>query len=95
MANEESSGGLNRSIGPLRLFVLGTASIVGPWLVMTNWWISLTGSSIALAFSVLACYASHRSCLRRVDGDVPRGWGAFVYIKSYSQARLLIGSVGR
>ncbi|NLK26206.1 MAG: APC family permease [Euryarchaeota archaeon] len=82
MANEESSGGLNRSIGPLRLFVLGTASIVGPWLVMTNWWISLTGSSIALAFSVLGLLCIP---IGLVFGELtamfPEAGGPFVYIK--------------
>ncbi len=87
MANEESSGGLSRSIGPLRLFVLGTASIVGPWLVMTNWWISLTGSSIALAFFVLGLLCIP---IGLVFGELtamfPQAGGSSVYIeKAFSR----------
>ncbi len=36
-----------------KLFVIGTASILGPWLLLTSQWIGYTGTSVALAF--LAC----------------------------------------
>ncbi len=33
-----------------KLFVIGTASIMGPWLLLTSQWIGYTGASVALAF---------------------------------------------
>ena len=82
MANESSEGGLKRTIGPFRLFVLGTASIVGPWLVMTNWWISLTGSSIALAFFVLGLMCIPIGLIYgELTAMFPEAGGSSVYIK--------------
>jgi len=78
----ETAGGLSRSIGPLKLFVLGTASIVGPWLVMTNWWISLTGASIALAFTVLGLMCIPIGLLYgELTAMFPQTGGSFIYIK--------------
>jgi amino acid transporter len=84
MGNEGStsdSASLNRTMGPLKLFVLGAASIVGPWLVMTNWWISLTGASIALAFAVLGLLCIP---IGLVYGELtamfPKTGGSYVYV---------------
>ncbi|MFA5313172.1 MAG: APC family permease [Methanomassiliicoccales archaeon] len=84
MGNEGSTSnttGLNRTMGPLKLFVLGAASIVGPWLVMTNWWISLTGASIALAFMVLGLLCIP---IGLVYGELtamfPKTGGSYVYV---------------
>jgi len=44
---------LNRVLGSWYLFAMATAAIIGPWLVMMQWWISLTGPSIALAFTIV------------------------------------------
>jgi basic amino acid/polyamine antiporter, APA family len=80
-------GGLNRTIGPIKLFVLGTASIVGPWLVMTNWWISLTGASIALAFMVLGLMCIPIGLLYgELTAMFPQTGGSFVFIgKGFSK----------
>jgi len=43
---------LTRSLGGWYLFAMATAAIIGPWLVMMQWWISLTGPSIALSFVI-------------------------------------------
>ena len=79
MADETS--GLKRSIGGTRLFVLAVSSIVGPWLVMTNWWISLTGPSIALAFVLLGILCIP---IGLVYGELtamfPQAGGSYVYI---------------
>jgi amino acid transporter len=78
----ETAGSLNKSIGPLKLFVLGAASIVGPWLVMTNWWISLTGASIALAFTVLGLMCIPIGLLYgELTAMFPQTGGSFIYIK--------------
>lgn len=77
----EESSGLIRSIGGTRLFVLAVASIIGPWLVMTNWWISLTGPSIALAFLILGILCIP---IGLVYGELtamfPQAGGSYVYI---------------
>ncbi|HXZ23733.1 MAG TPA: APC family permease [Methanomassiliicoccales archaeon] len=78
----EQTGELKRSIGGLRLFVLAVASIVGPWLVMTNWWISLTGPSIALAFIFVGLMCIP---IGLVYGELtamfPQAGGSYVYIR--------------
>ena len=40
-------------MGSWYLFAMAAAAIIGPWLVMMQWWITLTGPSIALAFVVV------------------------------------------
>jgi amino acid transporter len=44
---------LQKSLGSWYLFAMATAAVIGPWLVMMQWWISLTGASIALSFLVV------------------------------------------
>ncbi|MHC1604935.1 MAG: APC family permease [Candidatus Methanofastidiosia archaeon] len=44
---------LTRSLSSWYLFAMATGAIIGPWLVMMQWWISLTGPSIALSFVVV------------------------------------------
>ncbi len=39
-----------KGVSGFRLFVIGTASIMGPWLLLTSQWIGYTGASVALAF---------------------------------------------
>jgi len=44
---------MERVLGSWYLFAMATAAVIGPWLVMMQWWISLTGPSIALAFVIV------------------------------------------
>jgi amino acid transporter len=48
MVEEEKS--LRRVMGGMSMFAMAAGSIIGPWLVMMQWWVSLSGPSIALAF---------------------------------------------
>jgi amino acid transporter len=43
---------LRKVIGILFIWALASATILGPWLIMTQWWYSLTGPSLSLAFLV-------------------------------------------
>lgn len=43
--------GSNKKVSGFMLFVIGTASIMGPWLLLTSQWIGYTGASVALAFA--------------------------------------------
>jgi len=43
---------LRKVIGIVYIWALASATIIGPWLIMTNWWFSLTGPSLSLAFLV-------------------------------------------
>lgn len=43
---------LTGNISGRKLFILGTASIVGPWLILTAQWIGYTGISVILAFII-------------------------------------------
>ena len=50
---EGEGNGLKKTMGPAYLFTMAVATIIGPWLVMTNWWLSLTGPSIFLSFVIV------------------------------------------
>jgi len=47
--NEEKQS-LRKVMGGMSMFAMAAGSIIGPWLVMMQWWVSLSGPSIALAF---------------------------------------------
>lgn len=49
-ATASSGTELKGNISGIKLFVLGVASIVGPWLMLTSQWIGYTGVSVVLAF---------------------------------------------
>ncbi len=49
---DEEKQALRKVMGGMFLFAMAAGSIIGPWLVMMQWWISLSGPSIALAFVV-------------------------------------------
>ncbi len=44
--------GLRKAMRLSVLWALASATILGPWLIMANWWFSLTGPSLSLAFLV-------------------------------------------
>jgi APA family basic amino acid/polyamine antiporter len=48
----EEKQALRRVMGGIFLFAMAAGSIIGPWLVMMQWWISLSGPSIAFAFVI-------------------------------------------
>jgi len=69
--------GLRKAISLPLLWALASATILGPWLVMTQWWFSLTGPSLSLAFfvtmllmlPVALCYSELTSMLPYAGGS--------------------------
>ena len=66
-----------------KLFIMGTASIVGPWLLLTSQWIGYTGASVALAFLVcgLLCIPI-ALCYGELSGMFKDKGGTFEYVKA-------------
>ena len=44
--------GLRKAMRLVFIWTMASATILGPWLVMANWWFSLTGPSLSLAFLI-------------------------------------------
>ncbi len=69
----------------MSMFAMAAGSIIGPWLVMMQWWLSLSGPSIALAFVLtgLLCipiglvYGEMTSMLPNVGGPFVFIYNAF------------------
>jgi APA family basic amino acid/polyamine antiporter len=73
---------MKRSMGPVYLFAMAAATIIGPWLVMTNWWISLTGASIALAFVLVGLMCVPIGLVYgELTAAYPKAGGSFVYLR--------------
>lgn len=76
-ASTPNGSGLKKSISLPYLWALASATILGPWLVMTQWWYSLTGPSLSLAFLVTMilmipvafCYSEMVSMLPYAGGS--------------------------
>ncbi len=69
-------------MGPLYLFAMAAATIIGPWLVMTNWWLSLTGVSIALAFVLVGLMCIPIGLIYgELTAAYPKAGGSFVYLE--------------
>jgi len=81
--NEEKK--LRKVMGGMSMFAMAAGSIIGPWLVMMQWWLSLSGPSIALAFVLtgLLCipiglvYGEMTSMLPNVGGPFVFIYNAF------------------
>ena len=81
----EETKSLRRVMGGMAMFAMAAGSIIGPWLVMMQWWISLSGPSIALAFVItgLLCipiglvYGEMTSMLPNVGGPFVFIYNAF------------------
>jgi len=77
---ENGQPGLKKSMGPMYLFAMAAATIIGPWLVMTNWWLSLTGASIALAFILVGLMCIPIGLVYgELTGMFPQVGGSYVY----------------
>jgi APA family basic amino acid/polyamine antiporter len=73
---------LKGKLGWWYLFAMATASIIGPWVVMSQFWYSVSGPSIALAFVVVGLICIP---IGMVYGELsamfPKVGGSFVFIK--------------
>ena len=74
---------LTGNISGTKLFVLGTASIVGPWLMLTSQWIGYTGVSVCLAFIAcgLLCLPIGL-CYGELAGLFKNKGGSYEYVRS-------------
>ena len=76
------AGELKRTMGPAFLFTLAVSTIIGPWLVMTNWWFSLTGVSISLAFVLVGLICIPIGLVYdELTAMFPQVGGSFYFIK--------------
>lgn len=63
------------------LWALASATILGPWLVMANWWFSLTGASLSLAFFVtMLLMIPVGFCYSELASMLPYAGGSYNYI---------------
>jgi APA family basic amino acid/polyamine antiporter len=73
---------LKGKLGWWYLFAMATASIIGPWVVMSQFWYSVSGPSIALAFVVVGIICIP---IGMVYGELsamfPKVGGSFVFVK--------------
>jgi len=81
----EQTESLRKVMGGMSMFAMAAGSIIGPWLVMMQWWVTLSGPSIALAFVLtgLLCipiglvYGEMTSMLPNVGGPFVFIYNAF------------------
>ena len=67
-----------KAFRPSYLLLMAVAAMIGPWVVMMQWWISLSGPSMALAFTLLGVmcipiafiYGEMTAMLPHTGGDV-------------------------
>jgi APA family basic amino acid/polyamine antiporter len=73
---------MGKPMGKFLLFAMAAATIIGPWLVMTNWWLSLTGPSIALAFTIVGLMCLPIGlCYGELTAMLPGTGGSFSFVK--------------
>lgn len=77
------NGGLTGKVSGKKLFIIGTSSIVGPWLILTSQWIGYTGASVALAFALcgLLCIPI-ALCYGELAGMFKTRGGSYEYVKT-------------
>jgi len=82
IATEGDGNGLKKTMGPAFLFTMAVATIIGPWLVMTNWWLSLTGPSIFLSFVIVGLMCIPIGLVYgELTAMLPQVGGSFYFIK--------------
>ncbi|HUL39359.1 MAG TPA: amino acid permease, partial [Methanomassiliicoccales archaeon] len=73
---------LKGKMGWWYLFAMATASIIGPWVVMSQFWYSVSGPSIALCFVIVGLICIP---IGMVYGELsamfPKVGGSFVFVK--------------
>ena len=74
---------LTGKVGGKKLFIIGTSSIVGPWLVLTSQWIGYTGASVILAFALcgLLCIPI-ALCYGELAGMFKTRGGTYEYVRT-------------
>jgi APA family basic amino acid/polyamine antiporter len=73
--------GLRKAMRLSYLWALASATILGPWLVMANWWFSLTGPSLSLAFLVtMLLMIPVAFCYSELTAMLPYAGGSYNFI---------------
>ncbi|WP_400207034.1 APC family permease [Candidatus Methanomassiliicoccus intestinalis] len=74
---------LTGKVGGKKLFIIGTSSIVGPWLILTSQWIGYTGASVILAFALcgLLCIPI-ALCYGELAGMFKTRGGTYEYVRT-------------
>ena len=77
------SSNLTGRVGGKKLFIIGTSSIVGPWLILTSQWIGYTGVSVSLAFALcgLLCIPI-ALCYGELAGMFKTRGGSYEYVRT-------------
>jgi basic amino acid/polyamine antiporter, APA family len=78
----EVEGTLQGKLGWWYLFAMSVSSILGPWVVMSQFWYSVAGPSIALAFVVVGLICIPIGLVYgELSAMFPRTGGSFLFIK--------------
>jgi len=76
-------GEFRKTIPGFYLYAMGAAAIIGPWLVMMQWWQSLTGPSITLAFVIVGLMCVPIALVYgELTSMLPYVGGPFVFIQN-------------
>jgi amino acid transporter len=78
----EVAGTLQGKLGWWYLFAMSVSSILGPWVVMSWFWYSITGPSIALAFVIVGLICIPIGLVYgELSSMFPKTGGSFLFIK--------------
>jgi len=78
----EVEGTLQGKMSWWYLFAMATASILGPWVVMSQFWYSVSGPSIALAFVIVGIVCVPIGLVYgELSAMFPKTGGSFLFIK--------------
>lgn len=70
-----------KSFNPWYLFAMAVGAMIGPWVVMMQWWIQLSGPSIALAFTLVGVMCIPIALVYgEMTAMLPFTGGPFVYV---------------
>lgn len=73
---------LKGKMGWWYLFAMATASIIGPWVVMSQFWYSVAGPSIALSFVVVGLLCIPIGLVYgELSAMFPKVGGSFIFVK--------------
>jgi len=79
---EQVEGTLQGKMSWWYLFAMATASILGPWVVMSQFWYSVSGPSIALAFVIVGLICIPIGLVYgELSAMFPKTGGSFLFIK--------------
>ena len=72
-----------KAFNPWYLFAMAVGAMIGPWLVMMQWWIQLSGPSIGLAFTLVGVMCIPIALVYgEMTAMLPFTGGPFVYVHS-------------